>query len=173
MPIPPRESQKNNSSHRQEPQQRIWIRKKNMYNNEECTLTLQAKHTKCGWYVDSGYSKHMACDKDRFLTLRKERDGSVYFGNDDSSRIIQRGTTIIGNKDTKEENVLLVEEMKHNILSVSQKCDQGHKIVFDSKKCEIRKVGSERLVATTIRTSRNIYVLSEIGNEKRFLGNED
>jgi hypothetical protein len=30
-----------------------------------------------------------------------------------------------------------------------------------------------KLFATSIRTSRNIYVLSEIGNEKCFLGKED
>jgi hypothetical protein len=29
------------------------------------------------------------------------------------------------------------------------------------------------LIATTVRTSRNIYVLSEIGNEKCFVGKED
>jgi hypothetical protein len=105
--------------------------------------------------------------------LRNERDGSVSFGNDDSARIIGRGTVIIGNKDTKVENVLLVEDMKHNFLSVNQMCDQGHKLVFDSHKCEIRKESSGRLVATAVRISRNIYVLSEIGNEKCSLGKED
>jgi hypothetical protein len=63
--------------------------------------------------------------------------------------------------------------MKHNILSVSQMCDQGHKVTFDSQKCEIRKEGSGKLVATAARTSSNIYVLSEIGNEKCCLGKED
>jgi hypothetical protein len=52
-------------------------------------------------------------------------------------------------------------------------CDQGHKVTFDSQKCEIRKEGSGKLIATTARTSSNIYVLSEIGNEKCFLGKED
>jgi hypothetical protein len=33
--------------------------------------------------------------------------------------------------------------------------------------------GSEKLVGTTARTSNNIYVLSEIGNEKCCLGKED
>jgi hypothetical protein len=66
--------------------------------------------------------------RDKFLTLRKERDGSVSFGNDDSSKIIGKGTTRIGNKNEKEENVLLVEDMKYNILSVSQMCDQVHKV---------------------------------------------
>jgi hypothetical protein len=66
-----------------------------------------------------------------------------------------------------------VEDMKYNLLSVSKMCDQGHKIMFDSQKCEIRKVGSSKLIATTARTSSNIYVLSKIGNEKCCLGKED
>jgi hypothetical protein len=56
---------------------------------------------------------------------------------------------------------------------VIQMCDQGHKLTFDSKKCEIRKEGSGKLVSTAARTSNNIYVLSEIGNEKCCLGKED
>jgi hypothetical protein len=63
--------------------------------------------------------------------------------------------------------------MKHNLLSVRQMCNQGHKVTFDSQKCEIRKEGSGKLVATTVRTSSNIYVLSKIGNEKCCLGKED
>jgi transposase InsO family protein len=63
--------------------------------------------------------------------------------------------------------------MKHNLLSVSQMCDKGHKVTFNSQKCEIRKEGSGKLVATAARTSSNIYVLSEIGNEKCCLGKED
>jgi transposase InsO family protein len=114
----------------------------------------------------------MTGDRDKFLTLRKERDGSVSFGNDDSSKIIGKGIVRIGNKNEKAENVLLVEDMKHNLLSVSQMCDQGHKVTLDSQKCEIRKEGSGKLVATAARTSSNIYVLSEIGNEKCCLGKE-
>jgi hypothetical protein len=74
----------------------------------------------------------MTGDEHGFLTLIKERDGSVSFGNDDSSRIIGKGTLIIGNKNTKEENVLPVEDMKHNLLSKSQMCDQGHKLTSNS-----------------------------------------
>jgi hypothetical protein len=52
-------------------------------------------------------------------------------------------------------------------------CDQGHKFTFNSQKCEIRKKCSRKLVAIDARTSSNIYVLSEIGNEKCCLGKED
>ena len=58
-----------------------------------------------------------------FLSLTKMMNQLEFFG---------KGTVIIGNKNTKEKNVLLVEDMKHNILSVSQMCDQGHKLMFDS-----------------------------------------
>jgi hypothetical protein len=45
--------------------------------------------------------------------------------------------------------------------------------VIKLQKCEIRKEGSRKLVATVARTSSNIYVLSKIGNEKCCLGKED
>jgi hypothetical protein len=73
----------------------------------------------------------MTGDRGRFLILRKERDVSVSFRNDDSAKIIGKGTIRIGNKNIGEENVLLVEDMKHNLLSVSEMCDQGHKVTFD------------------------------------------
>jgi hypothetical protein len=69
MTVPPKEPQKNNNSHRQEPQKTTWIRKQDQYNNEECAVALQAKQKKHDWYVDSGCSKHMTGDKDKFLTL--------------------------------------------------------------------------------------------------------
>jgi hypothetical protein len=150
-----------------------WIKKQYQYSNEECTIALTTKQKKHGWYVDNGCSKHMTGDRDNFLTLQKERDGSVSFGNDHSAKIIGKRTVRIGNNNEKEENVLLVEDMKHNLLSVSQMCDQGHKITFDSQKCEIRKEGPRKLVTTAARTSSNIYVLSEIRNEKCCLGKED
>jgi hypothetical protein len=58
-------------------------------------------HKKLGWSIESGCSNTMTGDEDKFLTLIKEIDGSVFFGNDDLTRIIRKGTIIIGNKDTK------------------------------------------------------------------------
>jgi hypothetical protein len=43
----------------------------------------------------------MVGDRDMFLTLIKEIYGSVSFGNDDSAKIIGKGTVRIGNKNTK------------------------------------------------------------------------
>jgi len=57
MTVPPREPQQNNNSHKKDAQKRTWIRKKNQYSNEECTLALQDNQKNYGWYVDSGCSK--------------------------------------------------------------------------------------------------------------------
>jgi hypothetical protein len=65
----------------------------------------------------------MIGDKDIFVTLKKERDGSVSFGNDNSTKIIEKGTVKLGSKNAMVENILLVENMKHDLLSMSQMCD--------------------------------------------------
>ena len=70
------------------------------------------------------------------------------------------------------ENVLLIEYMKHNLLSVSQTCDKGNFMIFDSKQCKIRDVKRNQLVVTTTRTPNNIYILDE-KDENCYLGNED
>jgi hypothetical protein len=80
MTVLPKEPQQNNNNHRQEPQKTTWIRKQDEYSNEECIISLAYKQNKHSWYVDSGCSKHMTGDRDKFITLQKERDGSVSFG---------------------------------------------------------------------------------------------
>jgi hypothetical protein len=63
------------------------------------------------------------------MTLTKERDGSVSFGNDKSARIIEKRTIKLKSKDATKKNVLLFKDMKNNLLSVSQMCYQAHRLV--------------------------------------------
>ena len=88
------------------------------------------------WHLDSGCSKHMTSDPTKLITL-KENKGKVTFGKSMSSKIIGKGTTVVNNK-IKAESVLLVENLKPNLLNVSQTCDERHICIFDSKKCEIK-----------------------------------
>ena len=72
-------------------------------------------------------------DRNMFLSLKKEKEGIVTFGNDNLAKILGKGTISLGSKDALAKNVLLIENMKHNILSVSQMCGQGHTHIFNSK----------------------------------------
>ena len=70
------------------------------------------------WHLDSGFSKHMTGDSRKFITL-KDNKGKLTFGDNMSSKIIGKGTSVV-NRMIKAENVLLVENLKSNLLSVSQ-----------------------------------------------------
>jgi hypothetical protein len=67
----------------------------------------------------------------------------------------------LSNGKGKAQDVLLVDGLKHNLLSVSQMCDRGCKVLFTSKDCKIKSVNSGQVVAKGIRTKNNVYVLKE------------
>jgi hypothetical protein len=107
----------------------------------------------------------MTGDQRKFVSLKK-KGGNVTFGDDSSTKILGKGIVKLGSEKVKAGKVLLVEYMKHNLLSVSKICDQGYTLMFDSRKCKIRENNSGRLVATTTRRSNNIYILDMKKREK-------
>lgn len=80
-----------------------------------------------------------------------------------------KGIVALVNGKGKAQNALLVEELKHNLLSVSQICDQGHNVVFNTKDCVIRNSSSGELVAKGIRTPDNVYILSKVQEDKCYM----
>ena len=85
---------------------------------------------------------HIIGNKNTFRSFQ-EKEGTITFGNDNSSKILGKGLVSLGSKDASAKNVLFIENMKHNLLSVSQMCDQGYILIFNSKECEIGKKGKE------------------------------
>jgi hypothetical protein len=129
--------------------------------SEKCGLVLSAQKQKDPWYIDSGCSKHMTGDKDKFMSMSKRKTGNVTFGNDEPGKIKGKGMVSLSNGKGKSQDVLLVDGLKHNFLSVSQMCDRGCEVVFTSKDCKIKSVNSGQVVAKGIRTDNNVYVLKE------------
>ena len=76
----------------------------------------------------------MAGDKDQFFTLEMKDGGTVTFGDNGKGKIIGIGKIKI-TPFTFIENVLLVDKLKHNLLSISQLCDRGFKVLFESSMC--------------------------------------
>ena len=102
----------------------LW-RRKYIPNNEDCQIALTPEECKYEdeWYIDSGCSSHMTGDQDKFIIL-KRKCGNVSFGDDPSAKILGEGLVELGRKNVKEKNVLLVEDLNHNLLSVSKMSDQ-------------------------------------------------
>lgn len=74
---------------------------------EECEIALTTHNSRNHWCVDSGFSKHMTGNKNTFQTLQ-EKEGTIMFGNDNSSKILGKGTVNMGSKDESTKNVLLI-----------------------------------------------------------------
>ena len=53
---------------------------------------------------------------------------------------------------------MLVGGLKHNLLSISQLCDKGHKVIFESMCCQVINVKTNKLVFIGHRQG-NVYVV--------------
>ena len=76
----------------------------------------------------------MMGDIDQFFILESKDGESITFGDNRKERIIDIGKIKI-TPSTFIEDVLLVEKLKHNLLSISQLCDVGFNVFFKTSMC--------------------------------------
>jgi hypothetical protein len=76
----------------------------------------------------------MTGDKSKLSSFTPKDKGFVTFGDNLRGKIIG-----VGNVDNYFsagiENVLLVDGIKHNLISISQLCDKDYKVIFDKNEC--------------------------------------
>ena len=92
--------------------------------------------------MDSGCSRHITEDESKFTFLTKKKWGYVTFEDDAKGRIICQDN--IGN-DTFSliESILLVNGLKYNLLSISQLCNKGFKVIFETSHCIIKDIQND------------------------------
>ena len=113
---------------------------------ERCGIAFYAEGQENLWYIDSGCSKHMTGDKEKLGSYSAlEKGKKVSFGNDTPTTIKGKGTTQLKEK-VKAGNVLYVDGLKHNLLSVSQMCDQGTDVIFRTNGCLVRDLDTGKTV---------------------------
>ncbi|KAH9767789.1 hypothetical protein KPL71_011399 [Citrus sinensis] len=118
-----------------------------------------SKKKKNKWYLDSGCSRHMTGNYSWFSSFIKiENGGDVSFGDNSKGKIIGIGN--VGNvSSTLIENVCLVENLKHNLLSISQLCDKGYRVIFDESKCVIENACDGKVLFVGNRCV-NVYTIN-------------
>jgi len=73
----------------------------------------------------------MTWDINNFATLsRYHEGGTVTFGDDSKRKIVGIGNIKLSSS-LMIENVVLVDVLNHNLLSISQLCDKGFNVIFD------------------------------------------
>ena len=92
------------------------------------------------------------------LSLQRKNGGYVTFGDNAKERIIGQGN--IGNGTSSLiESVLLVDGLKHNLLSISQLCDKGFKVIFEASHCIIKDIQNDKTIFIGHRCD-NVYTIN-------------
>ena len=111
----------------------------------------------CLWYLDNGCSRHMTRDRSLFKVFESKKSGNVTFGDGSKSQINGKGTiSLLELPDIA--NVIYVEGLRVNLLSISQICDQDFVVLFLKGKCLVLNESGKKLISG-VRTLDNCYGL--------------
>ena len=77
--------------------------------------------------LDSGCTNHMTGEKHMFTSFQPSHDqsGNIVFGDNGKGEVLGLGKIAISN-DNCISNVLLVNSLRYNLLSISQLCEMGY-----------------------------------------------
>ncbi|KAJ9562028.1 hypothetical protein OSB04_007188 [Centaurea solstitialis] len=83
------------------------------------------------WVVDSGCSRHMIGNLELLPSYIKQEGSLVAFGGNQKGKIKGYGMIVKG--EVRMNQVSYVDGLKHNLISVSQLCDNGLDVMFKIK----------------------------------------
>lgn len=96
---------------------------------------------------DSGCLRHMIEDLTHFLKLTSQDGEYVTFRDNNKRKIIGIGN--ISNKSNLLiKDVLLVDDLKYNLISISQLYDKGYTVKFESPACIIEIPNKNKSIIT-------------------------
>ncbi|KAJ9545928.1 hypothetical protein OSB04_025635 [Centaurea solstitialis] len=114
------------------------------------------------WHVDSGCSRHMTGIVSLLENFKRFEGGHVAFGDNPKGGKVSRKGKIFKGMMTFED-VYYVEQLKYNLLSVSQVCDKKHSILFNDEECLILspefKIVDENMILLRAPRKDNVYCL--------------
>ena len=100
----------------------------------------------------------MTGDESKFFFLIKKNGGYVTFGDNVKGKIIGQGN-IDNDTSSLIENVLLVDGLKHNLLSISQLCDKSFKVILEASHCIIKDIQNDKTIFMDHRCD-NVYTIN-------------
>ena len=100
----------------------------------------------------------MTGGRTKFCMLTEDESGQVTFRGNTEGKII--GTRKVGkNSSSCIDDVMLVEGLAYNLLSISHLCDKGYKVTFDSQACTIFESNFE-IVKFIRKRVNNMYMIN-------------
>jgi len=100
----------------------------------------------------------MTWDINNFVTLSRYHEGdTVTFRDDSKGKIVSIGNIKIDSSPLIED-VVLIYGLKQNLLSISQLCDKGLRVIFDDSTCDVLDKKSNTSVLSDFREN-NVYMI--------------
>ena len=96
--------------------------------------------------MDSVCSRHITVNYTLFSSFTKIKNcGDVSFVDNSKGKILGIGN--VGKvSSTLIENVCFLENLKYNLISISQLCYKGYKVVFDKTRCVIENARENKIL---------------------------
>ena len=110
--------------------------------------------------LDSGCTQHMTSDSRMFNSINESKSNgidSITFGDNSKGKVKRLGKIAISN-NLSISNVLLVESLNFNLLSIAQLCDLGFKCILGVDDVEIISVDGSNLIFKGFRYE-NLYLV--------------
>ena len=109
------------------------------------------------WFLDSGCSNHMTGDESIFMSLDTSTTSQVKMRNGAIVQSKGKGTIAIDTRKGRKfvNDVMLVPDLEHNLLSVGQLIEHGHVVHFEGNECKFFDKGEKQELMTTIKMEKN------------------
>ena len=97
------------------------------------------------WYIDSGCSCHRTGSRSLLTSFQPKKGSTISFGNKRTDKITGIGKSTLSEL-IKFLEISLVEDLKFNLLSVYQLCDQGNNhVTFTTKDVKVLSSSNDLL----------------------------
>ena len=130
-------------------------------NYQRCLVThkeLRASESH-SWYFDSGCSHHMTGNKLCFTSFTEFEKGNVIFDDSNFAYVKGKGT-ICALEILSLEEVLYVEGLKANLISISQICEKEFNVHLSQNVCKVFHLNG-KCVMIGLRTLENFHVVCQ------------
>ena len=95
------------------------------------------------WWMDTGANVYICADIFLFSSYQAGDTGALLIGNGSHAHVLGVGTLkFTSGKTVQMKNVQHVRSIKKNLVSGSQLCRDGYKIVFEANKVILLKFGT-------------------------------
>ncbi|KZV36891.1 retrovirus-related Pol polyprotein from transposon TNT 1-94, partial [Dorcoceras hygrometricum] len=107
------------------------------------------------WYFDSGCARHMTGNPKLLTDVIPHKGAKIVFGDNAYGNTVGKGKLIHGNISIVD--VLVFDNLKYNLISISQLCDKGYIVKFQQHTCTVQSPSG--LTVLVGKRSGNTYII--------------